>query len=273
MEWYTELCEYYGVSPQEALELGTRSDGRMPSLPSSSTTHAVSGVTMEDIWESSDRNTIEGVFDFYKDQGAWSTFRQCVRHKDFKSLHLSVFQSLAAHGALFEGAHIGEYGCGVAPFSTSLLENLNPANSPPLTLTLTDVESEHFTFAQYRLPRILERRGLENVNLNFETITPASLPPFSAGKLNALLCFEVMEHVPSPVNAIKNIQSHMTSGAVYIENFVKHEVDDKHDCDLLSARQERSLYYELLENSFDLLSPSRRESEENPNCTRFWKLK
>ena len=274
MEWYTDLCEYYNVSPEEALKLGTRSSGRKPSLPSSPTTHAVSNMTMEDIWESSERKTIDEVFNFYKDQGAWSTFRQCVRHKDLKNLHMSIFQNLIGLGALFNGAHISEYGCGVAPFLTSLLENLDPANSPALTLTLTDVESEHFTFAQYRLPKILKRKGLENIKLNFEKITSDSLPSFSSGKLNALLCFEVLEHVPSPTAALRNIQSHMSPGAIYVENFVKHEAsedDDDDGPDLLSARKERPLYYEILNKEFELLHPSHEASTMNPNCTRIWR--
>jgi len=276
MEWYNDLCEYYNVSPEEALELGTRAPGRKPSLPSSPTTHAVSNMTMEDIWGSSERKTLDEVFNFYKDQGAWSAFRQCVRHKDLKTLHMSIFQNLISLGALFNGAHIGEYGCGVAPFLTSLLEDLDPTNAPALTLTLADVESEHFTFAQYRLPKILERKALKNIKLNFETITPTSLPSFSPGKLNALLCFEVLEHVPSPIAALKNVHSHMVPNAIYVENFIKHDVsdDDENDGpDLLSARKERPLYYEILDKEFELLHPSRQESAMNPNCTRVWRNK
>ena len=274
MEWYTDLCEYYGVSPEEALQLGTRSSGRKPSLPASATTHAVTDMTFEDIWALSERETIEDVYKFYKDQGAWSAFRQCVRHKDLKNLHLGVIQGLISVGSIFDGAHICEYGSGVAPFMTTFLENLDPSSAPALLITLTDVDCEHFTFAQYRLPKIIERRGLGNIKLNFETIEPSSLPVFADTNLNAVLCFEVMEHVPSPVGVVKNIQSHMASGAVYVENFVKHEhsTDDEQDGpDLLSARGERALYYEILGHDFELLHPSLAESEQNPNCTRFWK--
>ena len=274
MKWYADLCEYYGVSPEEALELGTRSSGRKPSLPASNTTHAVHDMTFEDIWASSPRQTVEDIFKFYKDQGAWSAFRQCVRHKDLENLHLSILQNNIQQGGIFEGAHICEYGSGVAPFMTTLLGNLNPAGAPSLLITLADVDCEHFTFAQYRLPKIIERRGLKNIELNFETIKPDSLPTFADTALNAVLCFEVLEHVPSPVEVLKNMQSHMAPSAIYVEKFVKHEGGEKQDGpDLLSARNERALYYELLGNNFALLSPSLRESNENPNCTRFWKLK
>mgnify|MGYP003663312756 CR=1 FL=1 len=42
-QWYDYLCEYYDVSPDEALELGTRSDGRKPNLPGSRTCEPISG--------------------------------------------------------------------------------------------------------------------------------------------------------------------------------------------------------------------------------------
>ena len=66
-EWYTHLCKYYNVTPDEALKLGTRSKGRKPNLPSSITCKAVSDKTFEDIWEEKQRKSIQEIFDFYKD--------------------------------------------------------------------------------------------------------------------------------------------------------------------------------------------------------------
>ena len=51
MEWYTDLCEYYKVSPEEADDLGTRKKGRKPNLPGSATCEPVSGLTFEEIWK------------------------------------------------------------------------------------------------------------------------------------------------------------------------------------------------------------------------------
>ena len=52
------LCEYYNVDLQTAIQLGTRSSGRKPSLPASKTCKAVSGMTMEDIWDLKERKQI-----------------------------------------------------------------------------------------------------------------------------------------------------------------------------------------------------------------------
>ena len=91
-KWYTHLCEYYNVEPQKALELGMRKSGRKPDLPESKTCKKVNNMTFEDIWALSERKNAHDVFKFYKDQGAWSSFRQCVRHKDMERYHISLFK-------------------------------------------------------------------------------------------------------------------------------------------------------------------------------------
>ena len=243
-EWHKHLCDYYKVTPEKALELGSRSEGRKPDLPGSETCDPVSEMTFEDIWELSERSSVEDIFKFYKDQGAWSTFRQCVRHKDMENFHISIFNVLIQSGAMFEGAHICEYGAGVAPFITTLLKYIDNTDVN-LNVTITDVDCEHLNFAKYRLNQIKKDRNFKNINFNFETIRPGELPNFANKKLNALLCFEVLEHVPSPVDVIKNIAESMAPGGMYIENFIKHtELDDDDDGpDLVSARKEREDYY------------------------------
>jgi hypothetical protein len=85
----------------------------------------------------------------------------------------------------------------------------------------------------------------------------------------------VLEHVPSPIAAINNIKNEMLPGAAYIENFIKHndKDEDEDGPDLLTARKERSGYYEIVGENFNLIYPSLQESERNPNCTRFWQKK
>lgn len=272
-EWYTHLCEYYNVTKEEALELGTRSTGRKPNLPGSITCSPVSEKTFEDIWDEKERKDTQSIFDFYKDQGAWSAFRQCVRHKDNERLHLSVLNTLMSDQIIKNG-HICEYGCGVAPFITTMLKYIDSNLDFPINLTLVDVDCEHFNFAKYRLNDIKEKRNLKNVNLNFQTVTPEKLPDFSDRKLTAALCFEVLEHVPSPVETAKNMFDNMIEDGIYVENFIKHGDDDPDDGpDLATARKERNKYYNILSDEFTMLFPSYEESNRNPNCTRVWKKK
>ena len=242
-EWYKHLCDYYDVTPEEALKLGTRSSGRKPSLPGSPTCQPVKDLTFEQIWAQKDRKDVQSIFDFYKDQGAWSAFRQCVRHKDMENLHLSYMKFLIDSSVIRPGAHICEYGAGVAPFVTTFLKYLddNSTKNIDLEITIADVDCEHLNFAKYRLNEIKDSREMKNLKLNFETVEPEKLPSFE-NKLDALFCFEVLEHVPSPLAVIENISNSMNPGGIYIENFIKHDDDDDDDGpDLSSARYERGI--------------------------------
>jgi len=272
-DWYTHLCDYHNVTKEEALSLGTRSTGRTPSLPGNDRCPVVSNMTFEDIWDMKKRESDNDVFDFYRDQGSWSTFRQCVRHKDMENLHISLFNFLINNNHLNNNSHICEYGCGVAPFITTFMKYLKTNETAKLNFTLTDVDCDHFDFANYRLNRIVNENKLnKSVILNFETIKPESLPKFGNKKLDVLICFEVLEHVPSPVSVMQNIKDNMNPGGIYIENFIKHEVKEAEEtgCDLKSARDERTEYYIIVNEYFNLLHPSKAESKANPNCTRVW---
>ena len=85
----------------------------------------VSEKTFEDIWALKKREDLQSIFDFYKDHGSWSTFRQCVRHKDMENLHIDYLNFLLNKGALNNNSHLCEYGAGVAPFTTTLLKYIN----------------------------------------------------------------------------------------------------------------------------------------------------
>ena len=265
-EWLNYLCEYYDVSEEEAIKLGTRADGRKPSLPGSKTCKPVSNMTMEDIWALKERKTEKDIFDFYVDQGSWSAFRQCVRHQDLTNLHLSVLQPF-----IKDGLHVCEYGCGVAPFAFSLCNIIKPDIN--IDISLTDIDGcEHMIFGNWRLNKLKESRGLENVNIHVKPARPNELPKYDK-KIDVALTFEVLEHLPSPMKTLANLMKQMNSKAVLIENFIKHEhdLDEELECDLLSAALERSQYYEILKFNFNLIMG--QSPEQDPNGTRAWQLK
>ncbi len=263
LEYYKHICEYYDVDVLTAVALGTRKDGRKPALPQSETCNAVSGKTYEDIWNDSNRSTLEGVFNFYKDQGAWSTFRQMVRHQDMEKFHLSILNHLVK-----SGSHICEYGCGVAPFSASTLKNM--PNTVSLDISLADVESEHLKFGRWRLDRIIGDKKL-NAEVKEYIIKPNELPKFNK-KIDVAIVFEVFEHVPSPIETTNNLILQMNPGAYFIENFIYHDDDHAHDgSDLQSAAAERSQYYALLEEKMDLFMGDSHRTHHN--STRVWRVK
>lgn len=260
--WFKDLCDYYSVSPEDALLLGTRSTGRRPNLPGSDTTHAVSGKTFEELWAASPRGSQEEIFQFYKDQGAWSAFRQVVRHKDMRGLHLSLLQQVLAPGSTY-----CEYGCGVAPFTHSLLESV--AQDTSLRICLSDVECEHFTFGVWRARRVIEERNLSGITLEVQPVVACGLPRYSS-PLDAVLIFEVLEHVPSPIDTVRNLTAQIRKGGLFCENFIKHDRNDDDDGpDLRSAAREREAYYGMLMSDFTHVGG--RTERDAPNDTRIWR--
>lgn len=263
-QWYDFLCEYYDVAPQEALELGTRKSGRRPNLPGSKTCSPVSNLNYEEIWSLKERKTPEEIFSFYKDQGAWSTFRQEVRHLELKPLHRSILQTILRK----HGIHMCEYGCGTAPYSTTLL--LECPKDFKIDISISDVEGcEHLHFAEWKLNKIVKERGLKNVTVSCAPVKPNELPKYHK-KIDALLIFEVLEHVLSPIQTLNNITQQMNDNALIVENFIKHEHDDDDDDgpDLKSAADERTQFYEILNNKFSLVGG--RPEKLDPNGTRLW---
>jgi hypothetical protein len=263
--WFDDLCEYYNVTPDVALELGTRKPNRKPNLPSSLTTHAVNNLTFEEIWASKPRDNEEQIFEFYKDQGAWSSFRQVVRHKDMTSTHVDFLTKTIKKNSTF-----CEYGCGVAPFTYTLLENIDI--SEKLNIYISDVESEHFTFGIWRLNKLIQTRNLNNVTFKPVVVLPNSLPRYPE-KLDTVFIFEVLEHVPSPISTSNNLFSQMNSGGFFCENFIKHVHDPNEPPgpDLDSAAGQRHDYYKNLINNFELLTGG--NPYDQPNETRIWKKK
>jgi len=263
--WYDDLCEYYNVTPDVALELGTRRPNRKPNLPSSRTTHAVSDLTFEEIWALKNRDSEEQIFQFYKDQGAWSAFRQVVRHKDMISTHIDLLSKTIRKDSTF-----CEYGCGVAPFTYTLLQNID--QEAKLNICISDVDCEHFTFGVWRLQKLINTRCLFNINLVPITVTPQSLPQYPE-KLDTVFIFEVLEHVPNPLATFNNLASQMNENGLFCENFIKHIHDPNEPSgpDLDSAAELRDEYYRTLEEKFDLLLGNKPISQ--PNQTRIWKKK
>jgi len=170
-----------------------------------------------------------------------------------------------------DGVHICEYGSGVAPFSFSFCNIIKPEIN--IDISLTDVSGcEHLIFGDWRLNKLKEKRGLENLNISVNPIKPNEFPTYDK-KIDIAIVFEVLEHVPSPMKTLANLMKHMNPKAALVENFVKHDHDPNEEptCDLLSAAQERYQYYEILKFNFNLIGGN--PPDEEPNGTRMWQLK
>ncbi|MEM6885410.1 MAG: class I SAM-dependent methyltransferase [Verrucomicrobiota bacterium] len=253
--WHKDLCEYYKVTPEEALELGTRKEGRRPSLPGSPTTHPVSGKTLDEIWEQADRSTPEGIHSFYKEMGAWAAFRQVVWHKsrNFEYIKDTVKQ----------GDRICEYGGGIGPISFWLLKTLPDYG---LGFTVVDVASEHLTFGEWRLKQFAAELGLET-EIEKKEVGVGQLPLDSI--FNMIIIFEVYEHLHNPLEVTKHLDKHLASGGCLWENYIKHKEAD--GCDLEIAQTERDAVFDFIRSKYDLVFGPEPESDTGENKNRCWR--
>jgi 2-polyprenyl-3-methyl-5-hydroxy-6-metoxy-1,4-benzoquinol methylase len=245
MNWYDDLCEYYKVTPEEANLLGTRKKGRKPNLPGSPTCAPVFGKTFEEIWDSKPRENSAQIFEFYKEIGSWSSFRQCKYHE---------------HGPAYGSGHEGlkhlkdreinstvnilEYGSGVAPVSNWLADNVKNLN---FNFYINDVPSEHLTFGEWRL-----RKRRQNVK-KFE-IKPDVFPEYGDVKFDLIFMLDVLEHMDKPYAAIESLLKYCKPNkTTLIETWIDHtEQEEGTGCDLDREKKET---VKLIRSNFSMVRP------------------
>lgn len=247
VHWTLDLCEYYNVTPEEADLLGQRSDGRKPDLPGSPTCEPVSGKTWEDLWEQNPRETQEQIFSFYKEIGSWSSFRQVNFRKNHEFNWISQIIEKARLEPDFKGQiKLLEYGCGVAPVIISLVDSM-PSMKSICNFYISDVPSEHFEFAKWRM----KKRGI-----NFEAIPilPNSLPDFGDNKFDITVYLECFEHIPNPLQTIEHMIKHVKDRSVFMETWIDHKEEDHGYSDLKEAVEQREESFRLIKNNYELLA-------------------
>lgn len=224
MNWYDDLCEYYGVTPEEADILGTRKTGRKPNFPSSETCEPVSGKSMDEYWDSKPRNTMQEKMNFYKDIGAWLSFRQCKYRSEF-NYRRSFFHRIK------DGCSIVEYGCGVAPLTNYIVEKYNKSDIYNIKFHLVDVESEPLEFAKWRL-----KKKAPGLNIIYHDISADYPVPVFYEKFDIVCIMDVFEHLPNPYDVMKNLTESAKENAFLVETWRNGGVGG---CDLKEAENER----------------------------------
>lgn len=230
--WYSDLCHYYQVTPERAIELGQRAKGRRPNLPGSRSCEPISGKTWEDLWDLKPRETLAQKIAFYDEIGSWQSFRQCS--------YRSTFDYGAFLHQMKNRSNFLEYGCGVAPFSNYILERCPEKLS---ATTLVDVPSEHLRFGEWRINRKSKLAG--DVEVKIIQITPEKVIPEFDSKFDFVSMMDVLEHLPNPFDVMGNIFESCNKGAILIETWVEHEHGPE-GADLEEAEEEREITMDLI---------------------------
>ena len=241
--WYDDLCEYYGVSHEDAVVLGTRRTGRRPNLPGSKTCKPVSGKNFEELWDMNPRDTIQQKMDFYKDIGAWQVFRQCNYRRDTNYRNL-FFQYLKP---LVPSIKMVEYGCGIAPVTNYIIEHRNElGNLTSSIFVLVDVEGEHLEFAKWRL-----QKKAPDLKFVFHQITEEyMLPYFNGLSFDIISIMDVFEHLPNPYNVLSNLDDHSHKGTILVETWRDGKPGGP---DLQEAEDEKQMTLDLLKQRYDMI--------------------
>jgi SAM-dependent methyltransferase len=240
-KWYEDLCEYYGVTPRQARELGARSATRRPDLPASSTAKALSGMTMAEIWESKPRNTAEGIYQWQKDLGSWSSFRQCYYHR------YDRFDWLVK--GLPSGSKYCEYACGSAPICNWIVENVKDR---VFHFTTVDVDCEHRAFGEWRLRQRIGRSG-QPFTLQALIVKPdASLPLKDQYDLVSII--EALVLIHNPLEVIQHITEHLRKGGKLWETYtVMDDRRTKNWTSFQQAQEQRPAVFDYIRSHYKLL--------------------
>ena len=254
--WHRALCLRYGVTPRQALELGTRSPGRRPTLPAGNGCPAVSGLTLEDIWALRPRDTAAAVAEFYQDMGTWAVFRQAVRNRR-RSWGFVDRRLPWTRGRV----RLLEFGCGIAPCAAWLLERRADQRAD---FVLMDVPSEHFRFGLWRLDQ--RRRALTARITMTPLFSRAPLQPF-----DAVVATEVLEHLPDPLGTVAWFAGCLVPGGSLHEDFHPHQPGDAQAAwDLPSAQAQRPAVYDFLQEQFTWVAGQHWGARDGGG-TRTWR--
>jgi len=241
MNWYDDLCEYYNVEPDIAIELSTRKTGRRPTFPASDTCKEIWGMNWEEIWDSKPRETLEEKMSFYEDIGSWQSFRQCSYRKDFP------YQAI--YSAFFRpGDHILEYGAGVCPLAASIINQVGDDHQ--FEFTFVEVPCEHYRFGQWRLKKKTSFR----TKLNFLLVGHEQpVPNFNDASFDFVSLMDVLEHLPNPLDVVKNIDNHFNQGGIMLETWVLQDHEGPGRSDLEEAEEQRPEVMKFLNENYTSL--------------------
>jgi SAM-dependent methyltransferase len=131
-----------------------------------------------------------------------------------------------------------EYGCGIAPITDSLIKYSLLSN---LKLYVADIKQINSHFARWRLgykAKYLEIHPYKNALENF------------SNQFNVVFLITVLEHLPDPLNVVKNIYKSLKPGGFLIFDYF---LSDGKTQDTIEAVEQRKDVLDFMKNNFNLV--------------------
>jgi 2-polyprenyl-3-methyl-5-hydroxy-6-metoxy-1,4-benzoquinol methylase len=128
---------------------------------------------------------------------------------------LRPFSALPYLKYLPKGSRILEYGCGLAPITTSLIRW-----GKKYDFSVADIRTFTFHYAKYRL---------KQHKVRFIDLVPYKNNSFE-GQFDAVFLMAVLEHLPNPLEVLESLTNHIERGGYLIFNYILgsgHGLDNK----------------------------------------------
>ncbi len=155
-----------------------------------------------------------------------------VRRFSYEPLHCYKYEKFIKNGD-----KLLEYGCGIAPITYSLK---NFSIKSDLQFHIADIRQINSHFARWRLAK----------DVNFIEIKPYKNPLEDLKeKFDAVFLVTVMEHLPDPLEVVKNIHRSIKTGGYLLFDYI---LSDGHAQDTIEAVKQRDQVLSFIKQNFDL---------------------
>lgn len=183
-------------------------------------------------WFKKERRTVEEIMQFYKEVEIYP-FRQPYLKR------LGGYRWIASLANHIKNPSVLEYGCGSAVLTEYLVgkfPNLkySVADIPSITLDFIKWKKEKYGYP-YEILTIGE--GRDGIPLK--------------EKYDLIICMDVLEHTPNPLEIAQSFTEHLSPGGVLLIDFINHSDGEN----LEVAMKQRSLVKEFLKENLIALKP------------------
>ena len=182
--------------------------------------------------ETPERAEKEAFLESWQNQDTLYQLFGAVRRFSREPLHSRQFEKWIKNSY-----SILEYGCGIAPISHSLL---NVGTKRNLNITIADIRQINFHYAIHRL----------GTAINYFEIKPYE-NSIQKEKYNVILMITVMEHLPNPLDTVKNITAGLKPNGIFIFDYILGDGDGQ---DTIEAVEQRGIVLKYINEHYKLLS-------------------